>query len=205
MGQDWWPNKATPIKLLILVLETANLKIQEDTFLLQTDHWISFHTYLVICYVLSLCGCDDYFCDLERLDQKFGTSRTPYVAIALLGKIKGESGDRAHLIPCVHVASAGIEVKASVECLIITFKARQCFIMGPVISDLHGGILSHCSLNSSLWIFWRIFLTCIKNYSHRQLQTGRRCTSGFKSTGPWAAHQTPELLIRRLERMTSML
>jgi hypothetical protein len=72
------------------------------------------------------------------------------VVIALLGKIKqGESGDRAHLIPCVHVTSSGIDVKASVERL-MTFKSSQGLRTGPAISNLRGRILSHRSLNDSL-------------------------------------------------------
>jgi hypothetical protein len=45
-----------------------------------------------------------------------------YVVIALLGKIKGESGERAHLIPCLPVTSSGIDAKASVGRLMM-FKA----------------------------------------------------------------------------------
>jgi hypothetical protein len=89
MGQDWTPNKAIMIELLVFSLETANLDIQEATSMREKDqHWISFHTYVVICYVLSL-----------RL---------------------------------------------------ITFKTRQGFITGPAISDFHGRILSHRSLNHPL-------------------------------------------------------
>jgi hypothetical protein len=149
MGQDWRPNKAIPIELLLLVLETADLKVQEATSLREKDCWISFHTYVVICYVLTLRGCEGFLCDLAGLHRKFETGGSRYVVIALLGKIKGESGDRAHLIPCVHITSSGIDVRASVNRL-ITFKARQGFTAGPAISDLHGRILSHRSLNDSL-------------------------------------------------------
>jgi hypothetical protein len=30
MGQDWCPNKAIPVELLLLLLEAADLKIQES-------------------------------------------------------------------------------------------------------------------------------------------------------------------------------
>jgi hypothetical protein len=81
---------------------------------------------------------------------RFAIGGTHYVVIALLGKIKGELlGDRARLILCVHVTSSGIQVKASVECL-MTFKANQGFTAGPAILDLRGRILSHRSLNDSL-------------------------------------------------------
>jgi hypothetical protein len=149
MGQDWRPNKAITVELLILVLETAELKIGEAVSLREKDRWIVFRAYVVICYVLSLRGCKGFLCNLAGLHRKFAIGGTQYVVITLLGKIKGESGDRAHLIPCVHVTSSGIQVKASVERL-MTFKASQGFTTGPAISDLRGRILSHRSLNDSL-------------------------------------------------------
>jgi hypothetical protein len=72
-----------------------------------------------------------------------------YIVIALLGKIKGESGDRAHLLPCVPIASSGIEVKALVSQL-MDLKRTQGFIDGPAISDMYGKVLFHRALNDSL-------------------------------------------------------
>jgi hypothetical protein len=149
MGQDWRPNKAISVKLLILVLEAADLKVEEATSLREKDRWIVFHAYVVICYVLSLRGCKGFLCDLAGLHRKFAIGGDHYVVIALLGKIKGELGDRAHLIPCIHTTSSGIDVKASVERL-MTFKASQGLRTGPAILDLRGHILSHRSLNDSL-------------------------------------------------------
>jgi hypothetical protein len=56
--------------------------------------------------------------DLDGLNQKFHAGGNKYVVIAFLGKIKGETSDRDHLIPCVPVTSSGVEVKASVQQLI---------------------------------------------------------------------------------------
>jgi hypothetical protein len=85
---------------------------------------------------------------LAGLHQKFAIGGDQYAVIALL--IKGKLGNRTHLIPCVHVTSSGINVKASVERLLMTFKASQGFTTGPAISDLCGRILSHQSLNNLL-------------------------------------------------------
>ena len=149
MGQDWRPNKAISVDLLLLVLEAADLKVREATSPREMDRWVVFHTYVVICYVLSLRGCEGFLCDLSGLHRKFASGGTRYVVVALLGKIKGESGDRAHLFPCVLVTSSGIEVKASIERL-MNLKASQGFVTGPAISDMRGRILSHRSLNDSL-------------------------------------------------------
>jgi hypothetical protein len=149
MGQDWRPNKAIPVDLLLLVLETANLKCMESVSLLEKNRWIVFHTYATTCYVLSLRGCEGFLLDLAGLNRRFATGGEKYVVIALLGKIKGESGDRAHLLPTVPVTSSGINVRASVRRL-MEFKRSQGSIDGPAISDLRGNILSHRSMNDSL-------------------------------------------------------
>jgi hypothetical protein len=149
MGQDWRPNKAISVELLLMVLVMADQKIEEATSLHKTDRWIVFHAYVAVCYVLSLGGCEGFLMDLSVLHRKFATGGTRYIVMALLGKIKGESGDRAHLIPCVPITLSGIEILAPLECF-MTSKAAQGFTTRPAISDLRGRILSHRSLNDSL-------------------------------------------------------
>jgi hypothetical protein len=149
MGQDWQPNKAISIELLLLVLEAAELKIQEAVSVGDKNRWLVFHTYVVVCYTCSLRGCEGFLLDLSGLNRKFKAGGDKYVVIALLGQIKGESGDRAHLLPCVPVTSSGIEVKASLERL-IEYKHSQGFVNGPAISDTAGRVLTHRSMNDLL-------------------------------------------------------
>jgi hypothetical protein len=149
MGQDWRPNKAISIELLLLLLESADLKIRESVSLQEKNRWVVFHAYVVVCYTVSLRGCEGFLLDLAGLNRKFLAGGDKYIVIALLGKIKGESGDRAHLLPCVPITSSGIEVKTSVSRL-MDLKRAQGFIDGPAISDVFGKVLSHRSLNDSL-------------------------------------------------------
>jgi hypothetical protein len=67
------------------------------------NQWLVFHTFVVVCYKVSLRGCEGFLLDLAGLIQKFTARGNIYVVIALLGKIKGELDDRAHLLPCVPV------------------------------------------------------------------------------------------------------
>jgi hypothetical protein len=149
MGQDWCPNKAIPVELLLLLLEAADLKIREAVSPREKNRWVVFHTYVVVCYTISLRGCEGFLLDLAGLNQKFLAGGDKYIVIALLGKIKGESGDRAHLLPCVPVTSSGIDVKASLLRL-MEFKRNQGYTDGPAISDVNDRVLSHRALNDSL-------------------------------------------------------
>jgi hypothetical protein len=49
MGQDWRPNKAISVELLMLVLEVAALKIHEAPTLHARNRWTVFHAYVVVC------------------------------------------------------------------------------------------------------------------------------------------------------------
>jgi hypothetical protein len=149
MGQDWRPNKAIPVELLLLALDLANLKCLESVSLLEKNRWIVFHAYVTVCYVISLRGCEGFLLDLSGLHWRFAAGGNKYVVIELLGKIKGESGDRAHLLSTVAVTSSGIDVRLSLKRL-MDFKRAQGFIDGPAISDLRGNILSHRSLNEGV-------------------------------------------------------
>jgi hypothetical protein len=149
MGQDWRPNKALSIDLFLATLESAKLKITEAVSIRDKNRWIVFHAYVVVCYTCSLRGCEGFLLDLAGLNRKFAAGGNKYVVIALLGRIKGETGDRDHLLPCVPVTSSVIDVKASVARL-IEFKRSRGLVGGPAISDVAGNVLFHQALNNSL-------------------------------------------------------
>jgi hypothetical protein len=103
MGQDWRPNKAIPIKLLLLLLASTKVKIQEAISLRDKNRWLVFHTYVAVCYTVSLNGCKGFLLDLAGLNHIFATDGTKYVVIALRGQIK-ES--RMIEIICCHVSQS---------------------------------------------------------------------------------------------------
>jgi hypothetical protein len=149
MGQDWRPNKAISIELLLLLLALADTKVSGAISACEKNRWTVFHAYVTVCYTVSLRGCEGFLLDLAGLNRKFNSGGDKYIVIALLGKIKGESGDRAHLLPCVPFTSSGIDVKKSVSRL-MDLKRTQGYEDGPAISDERGRVLSHRALNDSL-------------------------------------------------------
>jgi hypothetical protein len=76
--------------------------------------------------VVSVSHLRCFLLDLDGLNHKFTIGGDKYIMVALLGKIKGESGDRVHLQPCEHVTSSKIDVWASLMRL-IKFKRTQGF------------------------------------------------------------------------------
>ena len=108
----------------------------------------SFSAYCTISYVLLLQGCEGLLLDIEGL-RKFWDPKRNYILIALLGKIKGETGNRSYLITCVWKTGSGIEVFKVVERLIME-KHDLVKFHGPGISNKRGTISSSWSFNESL-------------------------------------------------------
>jgi hypothetical protein len=100
---------------------------------------------------------------LSGLNRKWSVGGDDYVVIALLGKIKGESGDRAHLLPCVPKTSSVIKVREKLKQL-LDFKKSIGQVTGPAISDIRGKIYSSRLLNDA-------FLESLKDLfdTHREL------------------------------------
>ena len=72
----------------------------------------------MVFYVTSLRGVEDFLLDLDGLIRYWNSERKDYIIIALLGKIKEESNNAAHLIPCVSITSSGINIREVIERLI---------------------------------------------------------------------------------------
>jgi hypothetical protein len=137
MGQEWRPNKGMSNQLLLRVLQDVEWRVAGAASVRELNRWVVFHTYAVVCYVLSLRGKEGLLLDLEGLHRHWGAGDGSYVVVTLQGTIKGETNDRDHLLPCVPVTSSGIDVKASLERL-MALKATKGVTDGPAISDVAG-------------------------------------------------------------------
>ena len=71
--------------------------------------------YSAICFCGSFRGHEVFIVDLEgliKLNEQFKRKgRSDYVVIPLLGKFKGETGERYHITPLAAVTASGIQLK----------------------------------------------------------------------------------------------
>jgi hypothetical protein len=148
MGQDWRPNKAITKPLMLRVLTEADNRVEGSASPEERNRWIVFYAYAMTCYVVSLRGNEGLLLDLSGLNRKWNVGGETYVVIALRGKIKGESGDRAHLLPCVPKTSSGIKVREKLK-RPLDFKKSIGQVNGPAISDVKGKICSSRSLKDA--------------------------------------------------------
>ena len=146
MGVIWKPNLALSIPLLLAVLAEVEVRISDAVE--DEDHnlWIVFSAYAVVSYVLSLRGNEGILLDLQGINEKWKSNDGTFILIALLGKMKGETLDRSHLIPCANVTSTGIKVKSIVRRL-AKLKRSQNLVDGPAISDSSGNAISTLELD----------------------------------------------------------
>jgi hypothetical protein len=149
MGQEWRPNKGMSTELYLKVLADVELRITGAASVRELNRWVVFHTYAVVCYVLSLRGREGLLLDLEGLHRHWGAGDGTYVIVTLQGTIKGETNDRDHLLPCVPVTSSGVDVKASLERL-MALKGRKGLVDGPAISDNTGRVYLTKDMSDSL-------------------------------------------------------
>ena len=148
MGSIWIPNTAFSTELMLEIISTAEKRIEQSETSEERIQWICFVTYATISYVLSLRGQEGLLLDLGGLIRNWDES-TYYVKVALLGRVKGERGDRAHILPCINVTSSGIRVRDVLDRL-ISMKKEAGFTMGPAISTAQGKLLSMRMLNDML-------------------------------------------------------
>ena len=140
MGQLWKPNRALSTILLLELLKKVEGQIAEAVMGRDRHRWIIFSAYVTVCYTISLRGTEGFLLDLAGLNKYWKEDRD-HLIIALLGKVKGESADLAHLVPCVWVTATGINVKGILAWLILE-KRRLGFRNGPAISDEEGKLFT---------------------------------------------------------------
>jgi hypothetical protein len=163
MGHDWRPNQAMSIPLLLRVLEEIEYQIEAAMSWREENRWTVFHTYAAVCYVVLLRGPEGLMLDLSGLKQKLGAGGNEYVTIALLGKIKGETDNRAHLLSLVPVTLSCVDVAGSLKCL-IDLKECSGLISGPAISDFSGRIYEPSDMNNALLEYWKISSTTTESF-----------------------------------------
>lgn len=148
MGQVCKPNKALSHELFLLFLSKVESKIENESnqdgnevqnLLSFHDQWIVFYVYSVVSTVLSLRGSECFLLSLEGLWKHWNRGKGKYVIIPLFGKVKGESGDYMHLIPCVEVTSSGIRIRELLKTFML-YKKSLGIKIGPALVDEKGKI-----------------------------------------------------------------
>ena len=109
MGQQTRQDQAISTKLMILLLEFCENKVQEEPDIESMEKRVKAGALFVISYVLSLRGNEGILLDIEGL-QQFDQERNELLAVPLVGKLKGSGQVKRHILRSVKVTSSGINV-----------------------------------------------------------------------------------------------
>jgi hypothetical protein len=90
MGQDWRPNQAMNVPLLLSTLKGIEDKIQDSPTSRELNRWTVLHTFILVTYTVSLRGPEGFLLDLEGLHCHWKVEINDHFIIALQEKIKGE-------------------------------------------------------------------------------------------------------------------
>ena len=142
MGQDWRPDRAITPDLMKALMTKIESRLEgnhlEPGF---RRRLVMAGAYFAITYVDSLRGPEGLLLDLGGLRKNFtkGLDKD-YVIVALLGQVKGEHGERQHLLPTASVTQSGINVRRWMHRVLAV---NQAFgrVSGPAFCDDHGVVL----------------------------------------------------------------
>ena len=90
--------------------------------------------------------------DLCRfIDRGRHDPEAPHVVIPLLGRFKGEVGERCHLLLLANETASGIPVRKCVDRMVTLLKNEGLNNAGPAICDEEGNMLKSSVINQQFW------------------------------------------------------
>jgi hypothetical protein len=148
MGQEWWPNQAMSIPLLLTVVRAIGEKVQTALTSQDLNRWTVLHTFVSVTYIVSLRGPEGFL--LATWRAWTGIDIFDHFIITLRGKIQGEHNTRCHLLPCVPITGTeGMRIKESAKRL-IDLKATQGLTDGPEILKENGYLFLSRAIDDSM-------------------------------------------------------
>ena len=129
---------------------------------------VVFSCYATLSYVISLRGNEGFLLDLDGMSRHTSGNEKKYFIVALQGKIKGETNEKSHLVPCANITSSGIDVKKVVVRL-LKLKERMGFRKGPAVTTLNGKPFKARDLNDMLLLVLEISSLFLHHYSLQKL------------------------------------
>ena len=154
MGRLVIQNKALDIKILQRLLLNYELELLSTKTSASRKRWIKVVTaYFVISYVGALRGSEGLMLEATSLAKYIDEGRneeSPYVLATLLGRFKGETGERNVMLPLAATSKSGIKTRVIVDRLVEVLKkeGKTTGELAPAICHTTGLSISRTELNN---------------------------------------------------------
>ena len=153
MGRDTRSDVGLDISILIEILKNLEAEIKSSPTSRNRRRWLVIvGAYLMLSYVCSLRGNEGFMLEQSDLINyiNFGNEKGeehPHVVFPLLGRFKGEYGERSHLLMSVSKTALGLEVRKRTEALVSLLKSEGHTGVGPAFCDSEGYLVSSRAMN----------------------------------------------------------
>ncbi len=166
MGAESKANKEVSIRVIVELLRRVKQDIADTEYLPEKNELTKFGAFITMCTAASLRGCEGFLADLAGLVRHLDRGRRgvipaklkdnfdedvaeslPHVVIALLGKVKGETGEDTHQIALANTTQSGIKVRWWIEELVRVGLAEGRR-SGPAFAYPNGKLASSSEYNA---------------------------------------------------------
>jgi hypothetical protein len=144
MGQDVRPQLGLSIDVMKEYMDRLEAKWLSVTDQDTQDLLCAVGAYSVTSYAASLRGNEGFLLDLFGLRQHIMKGKLdaqdPHVVAPLLGRLKGEDGERYHMLLLASQTASGLKVRHWLEQLVL-IRERQGLFHGPAFCDDSGEVV----------------------------------------------------------------
>ncbi len=141
MGQDVRQNWAITLATMHELLSLLDQEWRAPQNSAHQELVASIGAFSVIAFCASFRGSEAFMVDLRGLikhqQELLQMNQLDHVVVPLLGRFKGETNSRYHLIPLVSTTQSGLQVKLWIERL-IEVRRKEGRIQGPAFCDRSG-------------------------------------------------------------------
>ena len=153
MGRLVKQNKALDVRILLKMLHAYELELISKKTSVARKRFVKMASaYFVISFVGALRGGEGLMLEATSLasySEEGRMNKVPYVLAPLLGRFKGETGERNVLLPFAAVTKSGIQVRLILDRVlaILVKEGRSTGALSPAICHVGGKSISRTELN----------------------------------------------------------
>jgi len=147
MGKDIRSNAGLSHEVLILMLDKAEEDLNNDSLSWNEKRFILLCSfYFVVCFGGSLRGSEGFMIErsdlIDHIERGKHDDDIPHVVVPLLGRFKGETGERSHLLLLVNTTSSGIQIRKWIGRVVALLKIEGLEGVGPAMCNSDGSPMS---------------------------------------------------------------